>query len=537
MVYTESSVQSKITRMSRSVLLICLLTILWATFSGARAESGDRPKSVVLKDRSQQINPFYLKVNNSMDQIWDEFMLVKRANSGDPDAQHELGIRYLTGNGFAHDTARAALWIRKAAEQDLVPARYNYGILLNNGLGVGWNPFEAFKNFRFAAEHGLAEGDDAYGLLLTDNLTVPRNYPEAYRWINMAADSGYKPAAEVLAEFKTRGIKVGKDSQNEPAGSARTEKDSMHTKSGAQSVSAPVHPVFLDFDADSVSEPDDKMLIQDALLENHPRSDSATSSRSSGDVDSLLSPSTQRVLRDAAEAGSPEALTLIGRMYDRGMKVKRDPVTASVYYLRAIRSESPWASLLLWNLSRKDDYFPSLKTHVEQKDPAAFFIWAELADLGFDRQLTGEQAMTFLEQAAELDYPEALVELGIRYYREDHGARDREQAIELLKRAQKLGNREARLRLCVIKLNSEKPAMEDSSVVSVFRQATADGSVLAEAMLGYCYDKGRGVAQNIPEAVDLYRKASQRGSKIAYDALRNLYDELRPTDPAFQVQE
>lgn len=523
--------------MSRSKHIICLLTTLLATVSAIGAESGDHTKSVVLKDRSQQVNLFYLKVDNSMDRIWDEFMLVKRANSGDPDAEHELGIRYLTGNGFARDTARAALWIRKAAEQDLVPARYNYGILLNNGLGVGWDPYAAYKNFRYAAEHGLAEGEYAYGLLLTDNLTVPRNYSEAYRWLKMAADSGYKPAGDVLAEFKARGIKVAKDLQSEPATGAGSKRDSARSEPNGQAVSAPVHPVFLDFDADSVSEPDDKMLVQDALLENHPRPDSTAINQSSGDLDSLLSPSTQRVLRDAAEAGSPEALTFIGRMYDRGMKVKRNPVTASVYYLRAIRSESPWASLLLWNLTRKIEYFPSLKAHVEQKDPAAFFIWAELADLGFDRQLTEEQAMGFLEQAAAMDYPEALVELGVRYYRADHGSRDREQAVELLKRAQQLGNREAKLRLCVIKLNSEKPAPEDSSIVAVFRQAAADGSVLAEAMLGYCYDKGRGIAQNIPQAVELYRKASQRGSKIAYDALRSLYDELRPKDAGFQVQE
>jgi len=48
---------------------------------------------------------------------------------GDVLAQHELGIRYLIGRGAAPDTAKAAYWIKKAADQNYGPALFDMGII------------------------------------------------------------------------------------------------------------------------------------------------------------------------------------------------------------------------------------------------------------------------------------------------------------------------------------------------------------------------------------------------------------------------
>jgi len=60
----------------------------------------------------------------------------KAAETGDPSAQHTLGVMYYRGRGgVAQDHAEAMKWLRKAAEQGLAGAQTNLG--LNYALGEG----------------------------------------------------------------------------------------------------------------------------------------------------------------------------------------------------------------------------------------------------------------------------------------------------------------------------------------------------------------------------------------------------------------
>ena len=136
--------------------------------------------------------------------IWQQFNLIREANSGDPLAQHELGIRYLTGEGVEADTVKAAKWIKSAADHGVTAAKYNYAILLMNGWGTEWNPFEAFKYFEQAANEGMPQAQYALGLLYTDNQVVKQNWGKAYTWISKAASAGNEDAKETLKEFKAK---------------------------------------------------------------------------------------------------------------------------------------------------------------------------------------------------------------------------------------------------------------------------------------------------------------------------------------------
>ncbi|HSP86727.1 MAG TPA: tetratricopeptide repeat protein, partial [Ignavibacteriaceae bacterium] len=125
--------------------------------------------------------------------IWQQFNLIREANAGDAFAQHELGLRYLLGDGVIADTLQGAVWIKKAADQKLTSAIFNYGILQLNGWGVQWNPFEAFKSFLIAAESGMAQAQHIVGLFYTDNLIVKRDWALAYKWVKKAAEKDYQP--------------------------------------------------------------------------------------------------------------------------------------------------------------------------------------------------------------------------------------------------------------------------------------------------------------------------------------------------------
>ena len=85
------------------------------------------------------------------------------ANRGDATAQHELGVKYFTGDGVPEDFTEAASWIRKSADQSLPAAESDLAEMYKVGLGVSSDAEQSAAWFRKAADQGnaIAQGDDA----------------------------------------------------------------------------------------------------------------------------------------------------------------------------------------------------------------------------------------------------------------------------------------------------------------------------------------------------------------------------------------
>lgn len=492
-----------------------ILLFLFVPASGQQHPNSPVLRSYVPTDSRSLVLPGNLSYD-----LWEGFMLVRKANDGDPIAQHELGIRYISGKGFAPDTEKAAFWIAKAAAQGLPSACFNLGILQDNGWGIPWNPFEAFRNFQFAAAHEMPDAEYAVGIMYLDNLVVPRDEREAYCDVLAAADSGYSPAFEALARFAQRGI--GKESSD------RTKSDSTR---GAPT--APTRLIYLDFNRDTSSHVSDTTLVDDVVRNG---STDLESERKSLERDTLSSDTAiVRLVRIAANAGSPEALTILGRWYETGTHVPLNIIEASVNYVRATHFDSPRAPELLWNLVHEHQYFEKLKLSVEKNDPDAQFVWSALIGLHFDYQLTEAQALTMLESAARKKNPHALIELGLWYAQGTGVEKNRGEAIRLWSEAANLGSREGQIRAAVSRLMSSRSPESGEASLRLLQEADHDGSVLAQVALGFCYEKGIGVPQNTGIAARFYRTSAQRGSSIGYEALRNLYNSIRPADGEFHV--
>ena len=164
----------------------------------------DSTKSLAFKNnRPQRNNPYFYRPDLAY-QIWQQFKLNQEANAGDALAQHELGLRYLLGDGIPADTVKAVYWIKKAAEKNLTAAKYNLGIMLINGIGINWDPFLAFKYFRSAAREGMNQAQYVLGVLYTDNLIVKRDWNLAYFWIKKSADNDFEAAKEILPELEPK---------------------------------------------------------------------------------------------------------------------------------------------------------------------------------------------------------------------------------------------------------------------------------------------------------------------------------------------
>ena len=463
------------------------------------------------------------------------FILERRAYGGDVLAQHELGLRYLFGEGVEADTLKAAFWIQRAAEGGLTDALYNAGILYFNGMGVDWNPFQAYRYFLTSAKQGSPEAQYILSMFYTENLVLPRNWEEARRWLKESADAGYGPAKEALAELDRRGLGVkqaGGDAKIDTAASAKK-----------QTIKQTLGFVFEDTSADTTSQ-SDAALLKDALREASPQLKRALGLSDKPGTKLSLDTQGLKVIQDAAEEGSPEALSILGRAYERGVGVKKDLVLASVYYIRASRMSSLRAPALLARLIDQPEYFNELKSRIEQNDPDAEFAWAALAALRIDYLLakyqgfiTETQALGFLRKAAAVNHIQATIELGLCYYAGRWVPEDRAQAITLWKKAASLGSKEAQTRLAALAVRSEKDSTKLRQAIDVLESAAQKGSVLAQVALGYCYETGTWFPRKAAEAARLYRSAAQRGSQDAYYALRRMHDRIRPKDKEFQLSD
>lgn len=511
-------------RLSSGYVLVLLLTFLPSL---SFAQTGAHPNSPVFRDYKTTRPAPLIEQSDVTYQLWQVFMLERKANAGDVLAQHELGIRYLLGRGVGADTLKGAHWIQKAAEQNLIPARFNLGILLYNGWGVSWDPFDSYRQFLFAAERGMEESQYVLAQFLTDNLVVPRNVSQAYRWLTSAADSGYMPAREMLKEFEKKKLLA---------------TDSTGPMTKADSVSAlQAQLVFLDFDHDTSSTSDDQALLKDALRSGGEEVQKTLGLRKLVDDSLDVDSASVAAIRNAGDEGSPEALAVVGRCYERGVQVQKDPVTAALYYVRAIRLDSPRASELLWRLLQESkDFFRLLKTRAGDGNADAQYVWACLRALGFDgvllnadAWLADDQAMQFLQHSADSKHVPSIVELGLCFYSGRWVPQDQNAAMDLWTRAALLGSSEARVRLAILKA---RRGTEVDDALATLLDASRSGSVLAEVALAYCYERGVGVPVKKGEAAALYRSAAQRGSQDAFRALKRMYDEVRPMDKTFQVQ-
>jgi TPR repeat protein len=172
------------------------------------------------------------------------------AESGDAEAQFQLGLRYFTGKGMKQDTstgmkwlgkaaaqghgramlvigsiyeegdsatgikqdfAKAAEWYKKSADTDLPEAQFQLGLLYVQGKGVKADPLNGAKWFLKAAAKGHAQSQSAYAGMLAEGDGVDKNPAKAALWFLRAAKQDYAFAQRKLANLYFSGLGVPVD--------------------------------------------------------------------------------------------------------------------------------------------------------------------------------------------------------------------------------------------------------------------------------------------------------------------------------------
>lgn len=174
--------------------------------------------------------------------------LIQRAETGEAEAQWQLGECYRLGNGVAQNWETAVYWYEKSAAQQYVPAVHSLSVCLGCGLGINRDVNRAMELARFGAEKGfvkskialatyysqsdmecdrqkayeifseLAERGDVLsiynlGVCYKDGIGVQKDMAQAIHWMTKAAEAGNTSAQAWLAlEYKS-GTNVPQDMQ------------------------------------------------------------------------------------------------------------------------------------------------------------------------------------------------------------------------------------------------------------------------------------------------------------------------------------
>lgn len=127
------------------------------------------------------------------------------ADRGDPDAQFELGIRLVTGEGITKDEKQGVGLIQKAAAQNHLRAQHVLGSLYEEGVGVKEDMAKALEWYRKAANNGFAMAQHSLGILYDTGKGVTKDPKESAQWFRNAANQDFPPSQAAYASKLERG--------------------------------------------------------------------------------------------------------------------------------------------------------------------------------------------------------------------------------------------------------------------------------------------------------------------------------------------
>lgn len=494
-------------------LLFSLNLIVWGQ---------DTTKSQAIKPQEIFLNKSLVKAKYPPYPLMAGFLLVKEANGGDPFAQHELGIRYILGNGFPADTVLGISWLKKAVQANIPAAHFNYAIMCANGTGVEWNPFAAYIHFKYAAQAGLPEGEYMYGVTFIDNFVVSRNIATAFYWLKKAEKDGFQPAKELINEL----IKSG---YSAPPDSVIPIEETIEPIVNHQStiLDPGLEPEFFKFEKDSTDHTDKQNfvnMISDKNINEIKEFIGSKIDTADISVDSLKA---LALIDSAVIYCSPEAIFIKANQ-------TTNYIRAVELYLAALRNGYNQAFYSLNKIITKKEFKDVLTKLVNKKDAAGLYIASTLRLSNLIYDLTFDQAIEYLKTSAIKKNNNALNELGLAYYSGKFVDKDKDEAIKLWQTAASFNDNEAIQRLIFTKMVDGYSEVTNNDI-KYLQKAVDWGSILGLAALGFAYEKGIFVPTKMAVAVQYYRRGAHRGNYYAYTLLKRLYDELRPEYDEFTI--
>ncbi len=183
-------------------------------WAGGESEGGDNPKASNSQGEASFGTGLEFKLVREVEQPNDRDMLKPE----DEQAQYELALRYLEGDGVERSAEKAAHWFEKAAEQGNAEAQFELGMSLASTA-------DTFEKGKFwlvkAGESGHLRAQKMLaGILLglagdtrSDDEVVESWLQQAAYWLEQAANQGDKSAQYILGDSYAQGVGVAQSEE------------------------------------------------------------------------------------------------------------------------------------------------------------------------------------------------------------------------------------------------------------------------------------------------------------------------------------
>lgn len=132
----------------------------------------------------------------------------KAADQGHAGAMNDLGVHYLRGVGVELDVDRAFQLFAEAAEKDDPHAQCNIGDCYIGGQGVAKDESMGLEWIKKAADASTPVGQWSLGTAYMEGKGVTRDEAEAVKWFRRAASQDFPPAKFALAQAYETGAGV-----------------------------------------------------------------------------------------------------------------------------------------------------------------------------------------------------------------------------------------------------------------------------------------------------------------------------------------
>ncbi|HVO82841.1 MAG TPA: trypsin-like peptidase domain-containing protein [Syntrophobacteria bacterium] len=123
---------------------------------------------------------------------------LKDAEAGNPEAEFNLALVYLQGDGIPRDAAKAAAWLEKSALQGYAQAQFRLARMYARGEGVPTDPAKAVEWMEKAAGQGHAEAQFDLAGMYARGEGVPTDPAKAVEWMERAGSQGHAKAEGFL---------------------------------------------------------------------------------------------------------------------------------------------------------------------------------------------------------------------------------------------------------------------------------------------------------------------------------------------------
>ncbi len=131
--------------------------------------------------------------------------LVAAASGGNPTAQNELGLLYLSGRMGARDNAAAVSWLTNAARAGNAKAQNNLAQIFQMGIpGTAPNIDNAVQLYTLSANQGHGPAILALARLQLMGVGVKADPPKAWALATLAGEAGEKDAEALVKEIELK---------------------------------------------------------------------------------------------------------------------------------------------------------------------------------------------------------------------------------------------------------------------------------------------------------------------------------------------